>query len=272
MKDLGKDAKDLLGKNYNFGENKVELASKANDVSFETEWSSKGDAKFQTEFSTPNNTSVKVECLASNQVTGTFKAKDVVEGATLTLKAATTNKFFAGVEYTQGVAAVTTDLEYDTRSGPVFNASALLSQGKFRAGGAAKFAPQGNGLSEYKVGGGYVEDKTFGVYAHVSESFDKPAPPQLLLQYIHFAKPDTTLGAKLTRSLDDTAKTGVEIGGTYQLNSDTKVGAKIDNGARLGVYALYSLNRDVTLTQSLQLDVRDPSAPHKAGFGIKFKH
>lgn len=268
FKDFGKAAKDLLSKNYD-DKLKAEVSNKAGDVSFDGEWLSKGNSKVESEFKLPNNVSVNVECLSDSKITGTFKLKDVFQGAVFKTKASTANKIFFGLEYTQEWGTVTGDADYDVVKGvAAINASTLLKHKKFLVGGSVQLK-QGTEISKFDIGLGYSEPKKYEVTAQLSEEPNN-APPQLLVQYIHYADNLWTYAARVNNTLDSSPKTTVDLGGTYQHSADTKIGFKINNTGVLGLYLVAKADPNVTLTQSIQVDVNDRSAPHKFGFGVKF--
>jgi hypothetical protein len=271
FKDFGKAAKDLLSKNYDSDKHKIEVSSKTKDVSFDGEWSSKGNSKLESEYKLPNNVAFNLELLSDGQVTGTFKLKDFARpGLTLKSKTSTANKAFIGVEYVQDFGTITADVDHDiVKQSTVLNVSSLFSRRNFLAGGSVQVTPK-DGLTKYEIGAGFIEPSTFEVTAVVSEDLVKASAPQVLVRYIHFVDKTWTYGAKFNTSLESPAKSSVELGGAYNLNSDTKLGLKIDSASQLGFHHVSKLNPNVTLTQSLQLDLNDRSAPHKFGLGVKF--
>lgn len=270
FKDFGKAAKDLLGKNYGFGENKIEVESSGGDAGFDTSWSSKGSSKVETHFKKlPNNTSLDIECASNANVTATLKMKDLFPGATVKTKAGTATNMFVGLEYVQDAASLTADV--DIADSPVFNVSALFSQAAFTCGGSIK-ATQDAGLAEYALGVGYGEKKSFEVTAKLSETVaPKPKPLSLLVQYIHHVTPSASLGASFNRSMTDSPTSTTALGGTYKMEGGTKLGLKIDSDSKLGAHAIHQLKDGFTLTQCLQLDVKDMKAPHKFGINLKYK-
>jgi len=271
FKDFGKPAKDLLGKNYGFGERKIEINSSAGDAEFETEWSSKGNSKMETHYKMPNNTSLDVEFESNSTVNGTLKMKNVVDGLTVKGKLNTESKAFLGLEYMIDNMSLTADAE-SLASGPVFNMSALCHQNSFTCGGAVKVLPDLL-IGDYAVGLGYSEPQKFEVTAKVSEALaPKKTDLAVLVQYIHYINSTVTCGASFQRTLVDAPKSTTTLGGTYKLSGGTKLGLKIDSDSKLGMHAIHQLNDDITLTQSLQLDVSQASSPHKFGFNMKFKH
>jgi len=205
FKDFGKSAKDLLEKNYGFDDHKIELSTQSKDTTFNAEWSAKAAAKLETEFKLPNSTSLNIEALSDNKVTATLKLKDALPGATLKSKASTNNKIFVGVEYIHALGSFTGELDHDLVKGSVLTASGLVSQKKFNLGGSVKLLPN-SGLAEYVLGGGYEEKGAFELTAKLSENIEKSGPAQLLLQYIHYARPDLTYAARFSRSLEETPK------------------------------------------------------------------
>jgi len=273
FKDFGKPAKDLLGKNYGFGERKIEINSSAGDAEFDTEWSSKGNSKMETHYKMPNNTSLDVEFESNSNVNATAKMKNVVtDGLTLKGKLNTESKMFFGLEYMMDNMSLTADAEHQA-SGATFNFSTLYHQNSFSCGGNVKVLGNDLLIGDYAVGLGYSEPKKFEVTAKVSEGLaPKKTDLAVLVQYIHYINSTVTCGASFQRTLVDAPKSTTTLGGTYKLNGGTKLGLKIDSDSKLGMHAIHQLNDDITLTQSLQLDVSQASSPHKFGFNLKFKH
>jgi voltage-dependent anion channel protein 2 len=272
FKDLGKPAKDLLCKNYSFGEHKIELSSSAGDASFDTEWSSKGKSKVETHYKLPNKASLDVECGNDSTITGTLKMKQLAPGLVVKAKTSTRASAFLGLEYTQNVASLTADIDYSASKGPVINASAILAQNAFTAGGSLKLLPD-SGLADYALGLGYGEAKTFDITAKLSETIaPKPKPLNLLVQYIHYVSPSVSYGASFSRTISDSPSSATTLGGTYKTPQGTKVGLKIDSASKLGAHVVHEVTDNVTFIQSFELDVSNLASPHKYGFNLKFKH
>eukprot|EP00301_Raphidiophrys_heterophryoidea_P011413 c17520_g1_i1.p1 GENE.c17520_g1_i1~~c17520_g1_i1.p1 ORF type:complete len:278 (-),score=93.96 c17520_g1_i1:192-1025(-) len=271
FKDFGKPAKDLLDQNYNFDDHKLELKAATQDATFNVEWSAKAASKIETEYKLPKSTALTIECLSDSKITATLKLKDVTPGATVKAKAATTNKAFVGVEYVNGLGSFTGEVDHDlVKQSSVVTVSGLVGQNNFLLGGSLQILPHAGVAAAYVLGGGYEEKGQYELTAKLTENLEKRVPPQLLVQYIRYARPDLTYAARFTRSLEESPKTSLELGTVYAASSATKVGAKLNNSAQLGVYALHKINNSISLTQSYQLDVKDQAAPHRLGVGIKF--
>jgi len=274
FKDFGKASKDLLSKNYTFDKNKIEFAAKDSDTSFEGEWTSAGSSKLEGEAKIGAKTAANVEFLSDGKVTGTLKFKEIFPGALLKTKFSTANKLFLGLEYTRDSATFTAEGDHDLKkSATELNFSALfkpytnvLLGGSLQLGADAT----GAGINKYDIGVGYAQDKKYELTVNITEEVKKSLPAQLQVNYIHYLDSLWTYSAKFSRAVVDNAKPAVELGGTYQLSSLSKVGAKISHTGLLGLYLVSRPDPNVTLTQSVQLDVTDNSTAHKVGFGVKF--
>jgi hypothetical protein len=271
FKDFGKAAKDLLGKNYDFGDHKVEVSSRANDVDFSAEWGAKGAGKVETVFALPQKAQLTLEGDASNKVTGTVKAKNLMAGGTVKVKGSTRGNIFLGFEYLKEAGTFSIDVD-ESQKGRIVNASCLMQQNKLLLGGCAQMDAHKTDIMSYSLGLGYVEDGVYQVSAKLSDTPAKEGTdPSVLFQFIHFCSPRLSYAAKYTRSVSDSPKSDCEFGGVYKLNEQTKVGLKVSNSAHLGMHAMHQLNDQVSLTQSMRLNVSDLAAPGAYGMSLKFK-
>jgi hypothetical protein len=275
FKDFGKPAKDLLGKNYNYDKHKVELSSKTGDVKFDSEWTSGGKGKLEGECKISPDMTGTLECLTDGKITGTVKIKNLFPGATTKLKGSTANTGFFGLEYAQDWGTLTSDVSHNADKGySEMTSTAMFNHRNFLVGGSVQlgFRDASMSVNRYDIGLGYAEKGKFEATTLVSEDCSGDKPPKLMLQYIHFVDSKWTYGAKFETPLAADLKPDCELGGTFTVSSDTKVGAKITNTGLLGMYLLTKPDANVTLTHALQLDVNNRSAPHKFGFGIKLSH
>jgi len=271
FKDFGKPAKDLLSKEYNLGEQKIELKSSSQDVSFESNWTSNNQGKVETDFKLPRNTNLEVKYETDSNVTATLTLRDLFPRALFKTKASTNSSFNLGGEYRLDQASVTGDLEYTPSTGSLVHASTLYSRNNFSLGGKVSLlADDEFRVKEYIVGLGYAKD-SIEVTETISENVQKKTAPQLLFQFLHKVSPSLSIAAKYTRSIEQSAKSSTEVGGQYKLSDVTTVGAKLNQSAQLGLFALYQLNSNASLSQSFSLNLSQASQPYQYGFALKLK-
>lgn len=272
-KDFGKSAKDLLSKNFNFDKNKIEVSAKDGDHSFDGEWASSGASKLEGESKIANNTSAHFEFLSDGKITGTLKMKDLFPRGLLKTKLSTANKFFLGVEYSHDIGTFTAEGDHDlAKASTDFSFTTLLKPiHNIQVGGQAQLSIDGSSTSfnRYEIGLAYAEAKKYEVTAQLAEDLKKGTSPLLTVQYIHFIDPKWTYAAKIGRPVGD-GKTTVEIGGTYQMSTVTKAGAKVNQSGLVALYLQTRPDPNVQLTQSLQFDATNASNPHKVGLGFRF--
>eukprot|EP00298_Acanthocystis_sp_HF-20_P021129 c27286_g1_i1.p1 GENE.c27286_g1_i1~~c27286_g1_i1.p1 ORF type:complete len:290 (+),score=93.23 c27286_g1_i1:45-872(+) len=272
FKDFGKAGKDLLTKEFNAAEQKVELKSSTSDVSFDSSWSSSNLGKVETDFKLPRNSNVEFKLETDSNVTATYKIRELFPRTLFSVKATTSQNFNLGTEYRLAQGTTTADLEFSPSSGPLLHASALFNRNNYSAGGKVSlFAGDELRVKEYSVGLGFAKDSV-EITGSLSENTDKKTAPQALFQFIHNVNPNFSYAARFTRTLEGSSKTSTEVGGQYKLNESSTVGAKLNQSAQLGLFALHKLNSNATLTQSFSLNVSQTSQPYQYGFALKFKY
>eukprot|EP00298_Acanthocystis_sp_HF-20_P024239 c34401_g1_i1.p1 GENE.c34401_g1_i1~~c34401_g1_i1.p1 ORF type:complete len:276 (+),score=99.08 c34401_g1_i1:32-859(+) len=272
FKDFGKSSKDLLSKEFKADEHTFSVESSTDDVNFKTELFSRGKGKIQTSFKIPNKGNFEVECETNDKVTAILKLQEFVPRALLTTKASTSHNFFFGVEYKHELGNLTGDLDYSPTTGSNLFASALVSRNNFLFGGNVKLSPDSGNLRNYSAGLGYSQSGKYEVTGTYSADFEKSGLPEVQLRFIHLVNPQLSYAASVSQSLSEKAQPRCELGSTYQLNSSTKVGAKITSAAQLGFFSLHKLNANTTLTQSVSLDKTESGVAQQFGLSFKLKY
>jgi len=273
FKDLGKAGKDLLSKEFNATEQKVELKSSTSDVTFESSWTSTSQGKVVTNFQLPKSSNLEVEFSGDSNVIATLKHNLSAYNTLFNVKAATNKNYNIGGEYKRKDLSFTTDIELTPSTGPLLHVSTLITRSCCSLGGkVSMFAGEELRVKEYSVGASYFAGAGSDVALTLSENSEKKTAPVGLFQFLHKASPQFSYAARYTRTFEESPKSSSEVGGQYEVNNGLTVGAKLNQSAQLGFFALHKLNPNMSLTQAFSLNVAQTSQPYQYGFALKFKY
>lgn len=272
--DLGKSAKDLFNKGYNFGFLKIDSTTKA------------GDSK-EVEFK-----SAAAHNIGSGKLAGNLDVKYKIPqyGITLTEKWNTENQLGTVVEVSEQFGRglkLTLDSLYAPHAGkrsgklkadwalptaritadvaltstPVINAAGVFSREGWLFGAAATFDTSNNKLASTSLAFGHAT-KQYTLHSFVVNSTDFGA------SLYHKVAPNVEVGTQL----------GWKVGGNgadyalatkYSPNRDLIVRAKINNASQVAVAATHALSPALKLTLSTQFNLVSNDA-HKFGLGLEF--
>ncbi|CAB3405937.1 unnamed protein product [Caenorhabditis bovis] len=272
--DLGKSAKDLFNKGYNFGFLKIDSTTKA------------GDNK-EVEFK-----SAAAHNIGSGKLAGNLDVKYKIPqyGITLTEKWNTENQLGTVVEVSEQFGRglkLTFDSLYAPHAGkrsgklkadwalptaritadvaltstPVINAAGVFSREGWLFGAAASFDTSSNKLSSTSLAFGHAT-KQYTLHSFVVNSTDFGA------SLYHKVAPNVELGTQL----------GWKVGGNgadyalatkYSPNRDLIIRAKVNNSSQVAVAATHALSPALKLTLSTQFNLVSNDA-HKFGLGLEF--
>lgn len=274
--DLGKSAKDLFNKGYNFGFLKLDSTSRAGE---------KNEVEFKI---------ASAHNLGTGKLNGNFDVKYKIPeyGVTLTEKWTTDNSLGTVIDINEQFGRglkVTLDSLYAPHSGkrsgklktdwslptarltsevnltttPVINAGAVFQKESFLIGASATFDTATNKLTNSQLAFGQ-STKDYTLHSFVINSNEFGA------SFFHKVCPNTEIGAQL----------GWKVGGNgaafavatkYSPNRDVTLRAKLNNDSQFAAAIQHTLSPSLKLNLSTQFNLATNDA-HKFGLGLEFDH
>jgi len=273
--DLGKEARDLLSKNFHFGTVKIEAKTKSSGVAFTAEGShntGNGDVAGSLEGKTtlsPHGVSLTKKWSTANVVSGTIGIENkLIDGLKVDMDGSYSpitgkNSTKLKTDFT-GLANLraTLDIASADLTAPTLHVSGVLAHNAWHLGCQASYDTAASKLVEnnacitYKSGGVAIH----GAYMNGSK-----------YQYsVHHAVNDN-LQVAAALQCDAGAETGLTIGGKYALDGTTYVKAKLDHKLNLGVSYSQSLAAGVQATLSASVNGKAlDQGGHLVGLQLNF--
>jgi len=274
--DLGKAAKDVFSKGYNWGFFKFDAKTKTqNNVEFKAAISSNRDTgkvagnletkykwsdyglTFTEKWNTENvlNTEIKIE----NQIA------EGLELAFDTSFAPQTGKKSGKIKssYKHDYAHLNADVDFDF-AGPTIHGAAVLGYEGWLAGYQVSFDTSKSKLAGNNFSFGYNAGD-FSFTTHVNDG-------QEFVGYVHQKVSDNLEAAVNLAWAAGTGNTTFAIGGKYKLDSDASFSAKVNNQSHIGLGYTQTLRDGVKLTVSSLIDGKNINqGGHKIGLGLEFE-
>jgi len=274
--DLGKNAKDVFSKGYNWGFFKLDGKSKtAKGVEFKTTLNSNRDTgkvagnletkykwseyglTFTEKWNTENvlNTEIKIE----------DQLADGLELAFNTSFAPQTGKKSGSVKtgYKHDYLALNCDVDFDF-AGPTVHGSAVLGYEGWLAGYQMSFDSSKSKLTRSNFGFGYLGGD-FSFTTHVNDG-------QEFTGSVH-QKVNSQLDAAVSLAWQSgSGSTTFALGAKYKLDDDASINMKVNNSSHVGLGYTQKLRDGVKLTVSSLIDGKNINAGgHKVGLGLEFE-
>lgn len=271
--DIGKPVKDLLSKDFPYGESKLEVKTQApNGVSFTTT-GSKTDAGIHAEIKEkfshkPTGTTFTSVYTSNNLVKLDVEGSDFFSGATAEVNTVL-SPFIPGKQdlklkggYSHEMAKVNASVDL-LKAKPVLNADlAVGSQGV--VAGAKIGYEVGGDLTAYDIAGGYT-DKNFSLAFHILNKLSEFSG-----SYFHKINSTVQVGCKFTWSKKIADKyTKIEFASKHQLDQFTSVKFRLDTAGQFALGYSQKLRPGTTLTVgALVHATKLESKDHKVGFTL----
>lgn len=274
--DLGKSAKDVFSKGYNWGFFKLDGKSKTSKgVEFKTTLNSNRDTgkvagnletkykwseyglTFTEKWNTENvlNTEIKIE----------DQLADGLELAFNTSFAPQTGKKSGSVKtgYKHDYLALNCDVDFDF-AGPTVHGSAVLGYEGWLAGYQMSFDSSKSKLTRSNFGFGYLGGD-FSFTTHVNDG-------QEFTGSVH-QKVNSQLDAAVSLAWQSgSGSTTFALGAKYKLDDDASINMKVNNSSHVGLGYTQKLRDGVKLTVSSLIDGKNINAGgHKVGLGLDFE-
>lgn len=275
--DLGKQARDVFNRGYNFGQLKLDVKTKTEPgVDFvsgvvSNQETGKVSGSLETKYKLKDTGITFTERWnTDNLLTTEIAIQDqLLKG--LKLSADCTFAPHSGQKsghlkaaYVHDTCALNFDADMKS-GGPFLTASAVLGYQGFLAGYQAKFETKSSKITANNIALGYIHSD-FIVHACVNNGEEYNASVH------HKVNSDLDIAFELNWSSRDNNETHFGIASKYALDSNASVRAKINNAGQLGLGYQQKLRQGITLTLSSLIDVMNfNQGGHKLGIGLEME-
>jgi len=274
--DLGKSARDVIGKGYHFSLMKLELKTKtASGVEFTSGGSSntdsgKVDGSLETKYKfNEYGTTFTEKWNTNNQLATTIDVQDkILKGLKLTFDSTFSPQTGAKsgkvkAEYKHDLVTVNSDVDINL-GGPLVNASAVVGHKGWLAGYQLAFDTGKSKLTKNNFCLGYSTGD-FVLHTNVNDgqvfggSVYQKVNPDL----------ETAINLGWTAQSNDTS---FGIGCKYALDKNASLRAKVNNSSQVGLGYQQKLRDGVTLTLSTLIDGKNiQQGGHKLGLALELE-
>jgi voltage-dependent anion channel protein 2 len=273
--DLGKAAKDLFDKNYNYGFAKVDLKTTANNgVAFTTKGSSSLDSgsidgSLETKYKPSGGAFTLTEKWSTDNKLSTEVAVEdqVVVGSKVSINTTfspNTGKKSGALKtsYARDNVNLTLDTDFNF-AGPTLQGSSVFGYEGWLAGYQFAFDTASKALTKSNFALGYDGDDLQAL-ATVNDASEFTG------SVYQKVKNGVQLGVQLSWDKGQSA-TRFGVASKYAIDSDSSVHAKVNNCGQIGVGYSHKLREGVTLTlSSLMHGTKLNEGGHKLGLGVEF--
>jgi len=274
--DLGKNAKDVFVKGYNWGFVKIDGKTKTeNGVNFKATLNSNRDTgkvagNLETKYKWSDYGLTFTEKWNTENVLNTeIKIEDqIAEGLDIafdTSFAPHTGKKSGQIktEYKLDFLRLNCDVDFDF-AGPTVNGAAVLGYEGWLAGYSMAFDSSKSKLTKSNFAFGYDGgDFSFTTFVDGGQEFTGS---------VH-QKVNESLDAAVSLSwASGTGNTTFALGSKYKIDDDASFSAKVNNQSQVGLSYIQKLRDGVKLTVSSMIDGKNINqGGHKVGLGIEFE-
>jgi hypothetical protein len=271
--DLGKSARDVFNKGYNYGVWKLECKTKtASGVEFKTEGTSNTDSgkvfgNLETKYKWSDYGLAFTEKWSTDNVLGTEitiedqLAKGLKLAFDTTFQPATGKK--SGkikTSYKREYVNTSCDVDFDF-AGPTIHGALTLGYNGWLAGYQMSFDTSKSKLAKNNFAVGY-DGGEFTLHTSVNDAQEFGG------SIYHKVNNDLETGVMLSWTAGNNA-TRFGLGAKYVVNEDATVRAKVNNSSQVGLGYTQNLRNGVSLTLSALVDAKNFNAGgHKLGLGL----
>lgn len=274
--DLGKEAKDLINKNFHFGVIKLEGKTKTkNGVEFTTEGSHFTDTgnvngSLETKFKYAEYGVTFSEKWSTDNVISTNISIDdkIAQGLKVdfdTTFAPVTGKKSAKVKtaYKHDHIHTTADVDFDF-AGPTIKGSAVFAYKGWHAGYQASYDTANSKMTANNASLTY-KDGDFVIHSGINDA------SKYVGSVHHQVNSKLSAAAMLNWTSGTKDPSSLTVCGKYVVDDDTCIKAKLDNNLRLGISYIQSLRPGVQLTMSSLINAKSlENGGHKLGLSLNF--
>jgi len=274
--DLGKEAKDLINKNFHFGVVKLEAKTKAsNGVDFTTEGNHNTDtgnvagsletkfkyADYGITFSEKWNTDniIATTISVDNKIANGLKVDFDTTFAPITgKKSAKVKSSYKSCEFLH----TTADIDFDF-AGPTLHGSGVFAYKGWHAGYQASYDTANSKLTANNVSLTY-KDGDFVLHSGIVDA-------SKYIGSVHHQVNENLSAAALLQWTSGSSTSNFTVCGKYTVDDQTYIKAKLDNNLRLGCSYVQSLRPGIQLTMSCLVNAKSLEAGgHKLGLSLNF--
>ncbi|KAJ0970299.1 hypothetical protein J5N97_023176 [Dioscorea zingiberensis] len=266
--DIGKKAKDLLTKDYNFDQ-KFTFAMLGNAGLGLTATGVKKDEIFNGDISTQyrsGKTTVDVKVDTNSNVSTTVAFNEIVPGAktSFSFKIPDQKSGKLDVQYLHAHAAVTSSIGLTPT--PLLEMSAAIGSKEISIGGEIGFDSASACITKYNTGIGYNKHD-FSAALILADKGET-----LKASYIHEVNPTNraTVAAELVHRFD-TYENSFSIGSSHSLDPMTLVKTRLSNSGQVAVLCQHEWRPKSLITLSAEYDSRSYRAPTRMGLALALK-
>ncbi|XP_013070257.1 voltage-dependent anion-selective channel protein 2-like isoform X3 [Biomphalaria glabrata] len=281
--DLGKAARDVFSKGFNWGFYKLDAKTKTkNNVEFKAGISSNRDSgkvsgSLETKYKWSEYGLTFTEKWNTDNVLNTeIKIEDqLAEGLELTFDtsfAPSTGKKSGKIKsaYSMDYVHLNCDVDFDF-AGPTIHGAAVLGYEGWLAGYQLSFDSSKSKLTRSNFGFGYTGDD-FSFTTFVNNNLKEGNEGQEFVGSIHQKVTDSLEAAVNLSWTAGTGNTSFAVGGKYKLDDDASISLKVNNQSHVGIGYTQTLRDGVKMTMSALIDGKNINqGGHKVGLGIDFE-
>jgi len=274
--DLGKEAKDLINKNFHFGVIKLEAKTKAkNGVEFTTDGNHNTDtgnvagaletkfkyADYGVTFSEKWNTDnvITTNISIDDKIAKGFKVDFDTSFAPITgKKSAKVKTTYKGCDYLH----TTADIDFDF-AGPTIHGSGVFAYKGWHAGYQASYDTANSKLTANNCSLTY-RDGDFVLHSGIIDAAK-------YVGSVHHQIDSKLSAAAQLQWTSGTSSSSLTACGKYTIDDDTYLKVKIDNNLRLGCSYVHKLRPGLQLTMSSLINAKSlDQGGHKLGLSLNF--
>ncbi|XP_059176652.1 voltage-dependent anion-selective channel protein 2-like isoform X2 [Physella acuta] len=282
--DLGKAARDVFSKGFNWGFFKLDAKTKTqSNVEFKASLSSNRDTgkvsgSLETKYKWTDYGITFTEKWNTDNVLNTeIKIEDqIAEGLELTFDtsfAPQTGKKSGKIKtaYKMDYVHLNCDMDLDF-AGPTIHGAAVLGYEGWLAGYQVSFDTSKSKLTRSNFGFGF-NGGDFAFTTHVNNSWkDGNNDGQEFVGSVHQKVSDNLEAAVNLSWAAGTGSTTFAVGGKYKLDNDASISAKVNNSSHVGIGYTQTLRDGVKMTISALIDGKNINqGGHKVGLGLEFE-
>ncbi|KAI5069294.1 hypothetical protein GOP47_0015595 [Adiantum capillus-veneris] len=266
--DLGKKARDLLNKDYNYDHKLTFTTNTSAGVTFTTGGTLKGEAmlgeltaKFQKE-----NWTADVKFNSNSNVFTTITWDEPTPGlkAILNLSYPDQKSGKAELQYKHEYAGVSSNV--GLTPSPLTEFSAVVGNNEIAVGGEVGFDTAAGNVTKYNAGLSYTKPD-FTAAFFLADKADT-----LKFSYLHTLSPltNTTVGAEIAHSISKDENT-FTVGGLYTLDPLTVVKGRLSQNGKIAALIQHEWKPKSLVTLSGEVDSRALDKNAKVGLALSLK-
>jgi voltage-dependent anion channel protein 2 len=267
FKDLGKKAKDLFKKQYDY-KNEIKTTNTTSGVKIETGGCSNNGLSGYTKANWTDDYlgDIEIEAGSCGKARGQFKLKDCAPGVNLTVSGACSGSVSLETNYAQDMIAATICAQHNLSKGCTgINASAVVGMEGFSLGGSVALDASGS-PEDYSVGAQYATKDLVAALTTAKKG------EEVNVNVFNQWSSSTSLAASVNVKPSSGDST-FGLGSHWNLNRATSIRAKVDSNGVVGTaitHTLASPNMKVGVSSQYNALSNDAFKAQKFGMSFSF--